>query len=62
MVKIYFSSIQLLIECGVVPSYDMTTEAAFTKLSYVLTRTELKYAEKVEVTLRLCILNTFIYV
>ncbi|XP_038217451.1 L-asparaginase-like [Zerene cesonia] len=38
----------LLLECGVVPAYDMTSEAAQAKLSYVLSKTELSYAEKVE--------------
>ncbi|CAK1590454.1 unnamed protein product [Parnassius mnemosyne] len=38
----------LLVECGVVPAFDMTAEAALAKLSYVLTKTELSYAEKVE--------------
>ncbi|XP_059054231.1 L-asparaginase-like [Achroia grisella] len=38
----------LLVECGVVPSFDMTSEAAFAKLSYVLSKTELSYTEKVE--------------
>ncbi|XP_026314152.1 L-asparaginase-like [Hyposmocoma kahamanoa] len=38
----------LLIECGVVPAFDMTAEAALAKLSYVLTKTELTYQQKVE--------------
>ncbi|CAH0713814.1 unnamed protein product, partial [Brenthis ino] len=38
----------LLVECGVVPAFDMTAEAAFAKLSYILSKTELSYAEKVE--------------
>ncbi|XP_045771233.1 L-asparaginase-like [Maniola jurtina] len=38
----------LLVECGVVPAFDMTAEAALAKLSYVLTKTELSYQEKVE--------------
>ncbi|KAG6465289.1 hypothetical protein O3G_MSEX015053 [Manduca sexta] len=38
----------LLVECGVIPSFDMTPEAALAKLSYVLTKTELSYQEKVE--------------
>ncbi|XP_041971675.1 L-asparaginase-like [Aricia agestis] len=38
----------LLVECGVVPAFDMTAEAALAKLSYVLTKTELSYEQKVE--------------
>ncbi|CAG9791385.1 unnamed protein product [Diatraea saccharalis] len=38
----------LLLECGVVPSFDMTTEATWAKLSYVLSKTELSYEQKVE--------------
>ncbi|XP_045454207.1 L-asparaginase-like [Melitaea cinxia] len=38
----------LLVECGVVPAFDMTAEAVFAKLCYVLTKTELSYDEKVK--------------
>ncbi|XP_053617667.1 L-asparaginase-like [Plodia interpunctella] len=38
----------LLVECGVVPAFDMTSEAVLAKLSYVLTKTELSYQQKVE--------------
>lgn len=38
----------LLLECGVVPSFDMTAEAAWAKLCYVLGRTELSFDQKVE--------------
>ncbi|XP_049879244.1 L-asparaginase-like [Pectinophora gossypiella] len=38
----------LLVECGVVPAFDMTAEAALAKLSYVLTKKELSYQQKVE--------------
>ncbi|XP_073948421.1 L-asparaginase-like [Choristoneura fumiferana] len=38
----------LLVECGVVPAFDMTAEAAWAKLSYVLSKTELTYQQKVE--------------
>ncbi|XP_063387749.1 L-asparaginase [Cydia fagiglandana] len=39
---------RLLASCGVVSGYDMTPEAALTKLSYVLSKTELTYKEKTE--------------
>ncbi|KAJ2942845.1 hypothetical protein O0L34_g15034 [Tuta absoluta] len=38
----------LLVECGVVPAFDMTSEAALAKLSYVISKTELTYQQKVE--------------
>lgn len=38
----------LLLECGVVPAYDMTAEAAWAKLCYVSSKTELSYAEKIK--------------
>ncbi|XP_028172954.1 L-asparaginase-like isoform X3 [Ostrinia furnacalis] len=38
----------LLIECGVVPAFDMTSEAVWAKLCYVLSKTELSYEQKVE--------------
>ncbi|KAJ0173516.1 hypothetical protein K1T71_010665 [Dendrolimus kikuchii] len=39
---------QLLSNVGVVSGYDMTPEAALTKLSYVLSKTELSYKQKTD--------------
>lgn len=42
--------IQAFFEIGVLPGYDMTTEAALAKLSYVLGRDDLSLDDKKQVT------------
>ena len=43
-----FSRVKVLREAGVVPGHDMTTEAALTKLSYLLGQEQLSREERTE--------------
>ena len=48
---------QALEKAGLIPGGDMTPEAALTKLSYIITRTDLSIDEKKEVTQIIISLN-----